>query len=99
MEYSRRELCVLLPALLAARADGVGNAVLPSKVYNFDSLPAKVEQGNAFRAILEGVTHEGYQVELHETDLAPGTMPHPAHHHDYYPRSGTIPGGRFFPAH
>ena len=81
MDYSRRELCVLLPALLAARADAAGDAVIQSKVYNFESLPAKVEEGNTFRPILEGVTHEGYHVELHETDLAPGTMPHPTHHH------------------
>ena len=81
MDYSRRELCLLLPALVAARADAAGDAVLPSKVYNFESLPAKVEEGNTFRPILEGVTHEEYHVELHETDLAPGTMPHPAHHH------------------
>ncbi len=81
MDYSRRELCVLLPALVAARAAAAGNEALPSKVYNFESLPAKTEDGNTFRPILEGVTHEGYHLELHETDLAPGSMPHPAHHH------------------
>jgi quercetin dioxygenase-like cupin family protein len=83
MDYSRRELCALLPALLAARAHAADDAVLRSKVYTFESLPAKVEEGNTFRPILEGVTHEGYRVELHETDLAPGTMPHPAHHHPH----------------
>ena len=81
MDYSRRELCALLPALLAARAGAASDDVLLSNVYNFESLPAKVENGNTFRPILEGVTHEGYHLELHETDLAPGTMPHPAHHH------------------
>jgi len=80
MEYSRRELCVLLPALFAARAQA-DNEVLPSKVYNFENLPAKASEGNTFREILQGVTHEGYHLELHETDLAPGSMPHPPHHH------------------
>lgn len=81
MHYSRRELCVLLPALLAARAKAAGDEVLPSKVYNFESLPPKTSDGNTFRVILQGVTHEGYHLELHETDLAPGSMPHPPHHH------------------
>jgi mannose-6-phosphate isomerase-like protein (cupin superfamily) len=81
MDYSRRELCVLLPALLAARAQAAGDEALPSKVYNFESLPAKTSDGNTFREILQGVTHEGYHLELHETDLAPGSMPHPPHHH------------------
>jgi mannose-6-phosphate isomerase-like protein (cupin superfamily) len=81
MDYSRRELCVLLPALLAARAQAANGQVLPSKVYNFEKLPAKASDGNTFRAILQGVTHEGYHLELHETDLAAGSMPHPPHHH------------------
>ena len=33
------------------------------------------------RAILEGDTHAGVPIELHETELAPGQMPHPPHHH------------------
>lgn len=81
MDYSRRELCVLLPALLAARAQAANDQALPSKVYNFEKLPAKASDGTTFRAILQGVTHEGYHLELHETDLAPGSMPHPPHHH------------------
>jgi mannose-6-phosphate isomerase-like protein (cupin superfamily) len=81
MDYSRRELCVLLPALLAARAQAANDQVLSSKVYTFEGLPAKASDGNTFRAILQGVTHEGYHLELHETDLSPGSMPHPPHHH------------------
>jgi len=30
---------------------------------------------------LDGVTHTGFHIELHETDLAPGSRPHPPHHH------------------
>jgi quercetin dioxygenase-like cupin family protein len=81
MDYSRRELCVLLPALLAARAQAAGNEALPSKVYDFENLPKKASDGNTSRPVLQGVTHEGYHLELHETDLAPGSMPHPPHHH------------------
>lgn len=81
MNHSRRELCALLPALLAAPAVAVGDETLPSKIYDFESLPAKTSRGNTFRPILEGLTHEGYHLELHETDLAPGSMPHPPHHH------------------
>ena len=81
MDYSRRELCVLLPALFAAHARAAADETLPSKVYLFESLPAKASDGNTFREILQGVTHEGYHLELHETDLAPDSMPHPPHHH------------------
>ena len=81
MNYPRREFCVLLAALLTARAQESSQKTLPSKVYRFETLTAKTSDGNTFRSILEGVTHEGYHLELHETDLAPGAMPHPAHHH------------------
>ena len=71
----------MLPALLTARAQASDDAVLASKVYHFQNLPAKASEGNTFREILQGVTHEGYHLELHETDLAPGSAPHPPHHH------------------
>jgi quercetin dioxygenase-like cupin family protein len=47
----------------------------------FEDLPVQSSDGHALRRILEGKTHSGYAIEMHETDLAPGAMPHPAHHH------------------
>jgi quercetin dioxygenase-like cupin family protein len=60
----------------------------------FEDLPVQSGDGHTLRRILEGKTHSGYGVEMHETDLAPGAMPHPAHHHAheevFLVREGTL---------
>jgi mannose-6-phosphate isomerase-like protein (cupin superfamily) len=83
MDHKRRELCLLLPALVVSRAWGSEAIGLPSKVYSFESLRLQASGQNTFRPIFGGKTHEGFRVALHETDLAPGAMPHPPHHHEY----------------
>jgi quercetin dioxygenase-like cupin family protein len=80
MNYSRRELSWLLPALMAAKATAQGSA-LPSKTYSFDQLPVHPSGPNQTRPILDGEIHTGFRIELHETELAPGEAPHPPHHH------------------
>ncbi|MBZ5591437.1 MAG: cupin domain-containing protein [Acidobacteriia bacterium] len=80
MNFSRRELSLLLPALAATRAASQGSA-LKSKTYRFEDLAVRSEGENRFRAILEGETHTGVPIELHMTELAPGQAPHPPHHH------------------
>jgi mannose-6-phosphate isomerase-like protein (cupin superfamily) len=72
---------MLLSAIVVSKAQGSDAAVLPSKVYSFESLPLHASGQNAFRPVLEGKTHEGFRVALHESDLAPGAMPHPPHRH------------------
>jgi mannose-6-phosphate isomerase-like protein (cupin superfamily) len=81
MDYSRRELCFVLPALLASKAQVPATLLLRSKMYPFESLPARVSGQNEFRPVFDGRTHDGFRVALHETNLAPGSMPHPPHHH------------------
>ena len=83
MDHKRRELCLLLPALVVSKARSSEAIGLPSKVYSFESLPLQASGQNTFRPIFGGKTHEGFRVALHETDLAPGAMPHPPHHHEY----------------
>jgi mannose-6-phosphate isomerase-like protein (cupin superfamily) len=56
-------------------------APLPSKIYRFEDLPVRASGENRLRAVLEGMTHSGCRIEVHETDLAPGGMPHPPHRH------------------
>jgi mannose-6-phosphate isomerase-like protein (cupin superfamily) len=60
----------------------------------FEDLPVRASGENRFRAILEGTTHEGWRLEAHETDLAPGGMPHPGHRHRqeemFLIREGTV---------
>jgi quercetin dioxygenase-like cupin family protein len=82
MNYSRRDLSALLPALFAAQAAAQNSTILPSKTFPLESLPFKKSQnGNGSWQVFTGQTHEGYPIDLHITELAPGNMPHPAHHH------------------
>lgn len=81
MNHTRRDLGVFLPALFAL----AGGNVLPSKTYEFNSLPVKTNpttHGES-RQVFDGTTHEGASIDLHITMLAPGQMPHPAHHHEW----------------
>jgi hypothetical protein len=72
MDYSRRELCLVLPALLISKAQGSGAMPLRSKMYPFESLPPHASGPNEFRPVFEERTHDGFPVALHETNLAPG---------------------------
>jgi len=94
MLYTRRELCLLLPALTASAGLAAPKPSLPSKAYRFEELPVRQNGANVSRAILRGETHEGFPIEAHETSLAPGGMPHPPHHHSheemFLVREGTI---------
>jgi mannose-6-phosphate isomerase-like protein (cupin superfamily) len=93
MQCSRREVYFWIPALMASHGLGA-EAPIPSKMLRFEDLPVQSGNGHTLRRILEGKTHSGYGVEMHETDLAPGAMPHPAHHHAheevFLVREGTL---------
>ena len=80
MEYSRRDLSLLLPAL-AAGAGTAQAAAMPSRTFRFEDLPVRSNGPNKSRAIFNGETHRAYPIELHMTELAPGEMPHAPHHH------------------
>ncbi len=93
MNISRREVCVWIPALVASRSLAA-ETTIPSTTFRFEDLPAKSGKGATVRHILQGRTHSGFDLETHETDLAPGAMPHPAHHHAHEEmfliREGTV---------
>ncbi len=75
-----------MPALLGAAATAVeAEDKLPSATYIHEKLVEKTnaQSGNKSRAIFSGTTHSDYPIEIHETDLAPGMMPHAAHHHEH----------------
>jgi mannose-6-phosphate isomerase-like protein (cupin superfamily) len=99
MKPTRRDLSLLLPALLAtadAHAEVPALPVLPSKCYEFDELPVKKDPktGNESRQVFHGATHTGCPIDLHISVLNPGMMPHPPHHHAHeetmFIREGTL---------
>jgi mannose-6-phosphate isomerase-like protein (cupin superfamily) len=94
MTYSRRDWCLMLSALAAPLDLSAQKASLPSQAFRFEDLHAETRSGNEFRPILKGVTHDGCPLEVHETRLAPGAMPHPAHRHRqeemFLIREGTV---------
>jgi len=81
MTYSRRDLCLLVGALAAAPGVAAQKTALPSKVFPYAELPVRKNGENESRPVLEGELHDGCYLEVHQTKLAPGAMPHPAHHH------------------
>jgi quercetin dioxygenase-like cupin family protein len=92
MNMNRRDLCVALSSLatLAAAASAEGQAgtastALPTlsaqRSFQFDQLPVKTGPNGESRAVMHGVLPTGEEVEMHETTLLPGHMPHPPHKH------------------
>ena len=54
---------------------------LPSATYPFSELPTANSNGAALRPVLKGKLATSESLEVHETTLPPGGMPHAAHHH------------------
>jgi mannose-6-phosphate isomerase-like protein (cupin superfamily) len=86
MPVTRRELCSMLPAILipaALPSDGSATQEesVPSAVYPFEKLPVRTPNSMEIRNVLKGKLATGETLEVHETTLPPGGMPHPPHHH------------------
>src|SRR3984885_72065 len=86
MSLSRRQLCQMLPAAMlpvSAIAENLSaqDGSLPSVTWTFDQLPVEATKDGQFRAVLKGKLATAESLEVHETTLPPGAMPHPAHHH------------------
>ena len=94
---NRRDLCVALAALatlssMGAEAQteathekpGPGARLVHSKIFSYDILQAHASaKGWETRDVLKGTLATGEFVEVHETTLAPGQMPHPPHRHTH----------------
>ena len=85
MSTTRREMLFLLSGLVssAVELEGLANqdSSLPSATYPFSELPVNNASGAAIRSVLKGKLATSESLEVHETTLPPGGMPHPAHHH------------------
>jgi mannose-6-phosphate isomerase-like protein (cupin superfamily) len=85
MSTTRREMFFLLSGLVssavALEALPSQDNSLPSATYPFSELPVKNSNGAAIRPVLKGKLATSEALEVHETTLPPGGMPHPAHHH------------------
>src|SRR5258708_16973502 len=91
MSVTRRELCALLPAVLAptvlipailpAEANAHEGNVLPTAMYPFEKLTPRTSNSAVIRDVLKGKLATGESVEVHETTLPPGGPPHPPHRH------------------
>lgn len=94
MKLSRRDCYRLVPALIASKGFAAQGEVIPSKASRYEDLPLRASGENSFRSILEGETHEGFPIEAHATELAPGALPHPGHRHRHEEmfliREGTV---------
>src|ERR1700760_3884674 len=92
-EINRRELGLALSAFVAlgavgARAQSAGEADAPkllhSELFSYDKLTAKTAaNGMVSRAVMRGTLATGEFIEVHETMLPPGEMPHPPHRHTH----------------
>ncbi len=97
MKYSRRELAVLLPALVTVSASAQGTAqttaqpaadnsveklpVFKTRSYIYKDLPVTTNGQNRQRRMFTAKTHTGFKIESHQSDIAPGEVNHPPHQH------------------
>jgi quercetin dioxygenase-like cupin family protein len=88
-DMNRRDFGMLAAAFaaLASVAEGQGThdeAVTTSKVFRFSELPVKKnDNGGESRAVVHGTLPTGEFVEVHETMLPAGQMPHLPHRHSH----------------
>ena len=82
MQLSRRDLGLLLPALASvAAAQPAQPGVLPSKLYHTEEIAYTGDDKKKGRRFFLGATHQGFNLEVHETVLGPGVETHPPHQH------------------
>jgi mannose-6-phosphate isomerase-like protein (cupin superfamily) len=88
MDRTRRGICQTLPLIIGSLTAGslaqsANDQPIQSFALPFDQMTPHANSSNTARPILNGVTHSGTHLEVHETVLAPGAMPHPPHHHTH----------------
>ena len=94
MNTTRRDLAAVLALLATKTTAGAERKKLPSMTYKFEDLTVKKNGENRSRDVFDGLNRTGFQLDIHETELAPGLAPHAAHRHIHEEilmvREGTI---------
>jgi quercetin dioxygenase-like cupin family protein len=85
---NRRDLLVALSAFAAIGSVQAQTPAKPgekvlseSQAFPFESLEMRKNTNGVSRPVIQGVLATGEAVEVHETTLLPGHMPHPPHKH------------------
>ena len=83
MDHTRRDLALLalLATSKAATAAPAERKKLASTTYKFEDLTVKKNGENRSRDVFDGLNRSGFQLDIHETELAPGLAPHSPHRH------------------
>ena len=85
MFLTRREVCGLLPVLVATATaiptNGAQDDSLPSAVFALKSMPVQDSNNAQMQKVIKGKLATGEHIEVHETTLPPNRSPHPPHHH------------------
>jgi quercetin dioxygenase-like cupin family protein len=86
---TRRDLCLALTAIaslgLNVEAQSTPDPkLIHSQLFPYDTLPVTHSaNGGETRAVLHGTLATGEFIEVHETTLPAGKMPHPPHRHTH----------------
>jgi quercetin dioxygenase-like cupin family protein len=90
-QINRRELGLMISSFAAlggtvadAQSSTNSPALAHSEIFAFDKLPVKTgANGMTTRAVIRGTLTTGEYIEVHETTLPAGEMPHPPHRHSH----------------
>jgi quercetin dioxygenase-like cupin family protein len=100
MALTRRDICILLPALMATSAGNAAelssstNEPLPSAIYEYKDLKVENSKGREYVPVFEGTTSNGQHMTMHESGVAPGGVVHEMYSHPgdemFLVREGTL---------
>lgn len=83
MNLSRRDLSLAFAGAMTASGQQRSSTTLPSKMYHHEKIAYTGNDTKKGRRFSFGPNHAGFNIEMHETILAPGTQTHAPHKHQH----------------